>query len=120
MLASFRAESQPGCLAWWNFLGGISLERERREDDTSDRTVSIRFRWDCNDVRVGEFLNIAERWDFEGRVYLESITSLGVLDQFRGEKREHRVGGVVEEEEGGGRLADRLAKTRRCSELFRG
>ena len=74
--------------------------------------MSIRFGWDCKDVRVGEFLRIAERWDFEGRVYLEKIISLGVLDQFRGEGREHRVGRVVEEE-GGGRLMDRLAKTGR-------
>ena len=81
--------------------------------------MSIRFGWDCKDVRVGEFLSIAERWDFEGRVYLEKITSLGVLDQFEGERRE-RVGRVVEEEEGGGRLADRSVKTGRWSELFRG
>ena len=99
-------------MAGWNFLGGIRLEHERREDATSDRRVSIRFGWDCQDVRVGEFISIAERWDFEGRVYLEKITSLGVLDQFEGERREQRVGRVVEEEEGGG-VGRQIGKNRK-------
>ena len=64
----------------------MCLEHERRQDDTSDRRLSINLGWDCRVERVGELLSIVERRGPEGRVYLEMITSLGVFDQLRGEK----------------------------------